>query len=104
MIEIGKYFTVVSAELIGTKTQIFGLVIRYHFLPANREVITFLINPYYGFLSNFIGLPKEEKRNSFKKLLVNQSVKETYLYLEKAKKLNQISSLVEYLSEGIGFF
>lgn len=36
MIEIGKYFTVVSAELIGTKTQIFGLVIRYHFLPANK--------------------------------------------------------------------
>jgi hypothetical protein len=70
MIEIGKYFTVVSAELIGTKTQVFGLVIRYGFLPTNKEVITFLINPYYRFLSNFITLSKEDKRNCFKKLLV----------------------------------
>ena len=59
MIEIGKYFTVVSAELIGTKNQIFGLVVRYNFLPANKEIITFLINPYYGFLANFITLPKD---------------------------------------------
>jgi hypothetical protein len=59
MIEIGKYFTVVSAELIGTKNQIFGLVVRYNFLPANKEIITFLINLYYGFLANFITLPKD---------------------------------------------
>ncbi len=70
MIEIGKYFTVVSAELIGTRTQVFGLIIRYGFLPLNKEIVTFLINPYCGFLANFITLPKDDKKNSFKKLLV----------------------------------
>jgi len=35
-------------------------------------------------------------------LLIEESVKQTYLYLERSKKLNQVSSLIEYLSEGLG--
>jgi len=58
MIEIGKYITTVSAEIIGSKREIIGLVIRYHFLPANISIITLLVNPYFGFLKKLVEMHK----------------------------------------------
>lgn len=58
MIEIGKYWTVCSAEIIGSKKTVYGIVIRYAFLPMNKDYVTFLRNPYCGFLSGLISMSK----------------------------------------------
>jgi hypothetical protein len=58
MIEIGKYWTVCSAEIIGSKRMVYGVVIRYAFLPMNKDYVTFLRNPYCGFLRELILMTK----------------------------------------------
>jgi hypothetical protein len=94
MVEYGRYFTPVSAELIGSKDTIWALIIRYYDLAYNDEKITVLMNPYNQLLKDFFKLPKGEKDSVLNNLLINQSVKETFLWLKKMNKANQRISLI----------
>ena len=46
MIEYGKYFSVVSAELVGSSSRIWALVIRFYDLAYLQYSICVIMNPY----------------------------------------------------------
>ena len=50
MTEYGKYFSVVTAELIGSKERVWALVIRLYDMAFLKYKVTVLMNPYQGFL------------------------------------------------------
>ncbi len=76
-----------SAELIGSKERIWGMIIRFYDLAFVGEKITVLINPYSEFLQMAVSASQTEKNKILKNLLVGESVKETYNWLKKANKL-----------------
>lgn len=59
MIEYGKYYSVVSAELIGSRERVWGLVIRFYDLGFMRDNITLMMNPYHDFLQDVISSSRE---------------------------------------------
>ena len=75
MIEYGRYFSVVSAEVIGSRERVWAMVIRYYDQAYVSERVTVLMNPYYEFLQCLISASQEEKTQIMKHLLVNESVK-----------------------------
>ena len=61
MIEYGKYYSVVSAELVGSRERIWALVIRFYDLGFMRDNITLMMNPYNDFLQDVITSSREEQ-------------------------------------------
>lgn len=76
-----------SAELIGSKERIWGLIIRFYDLAFVGEKITVLLNPYFEFLQCAVNSSQMEKNKILRNLLIGESVKETYNWLKKANKL-----------------
>jgi hypothetical protein len=50
MIEYGKYYSVVSAEVVGSKERAWAMIIRFYDLAYVNTKITVLTNPYHEFL------------------------------------------------------
>lgn len=46
MVEYGKYFSSVSAELVGSKNRIWALIIRFYDLAFLRYNMVIMMNPY----------------------------------------------------------
>lgn len=59
MIEYGKYYSVVTAELIGSRERVWALVIKFYDLAFLNYKITVLINPYHGFLEGIINSTRD---------------------------------------------
>lgn len=78
-----------SAELIGSKERIWGMIIRFYDLAFVGEKITVLLNPYFEFLQCVVSSSQVEKNKILKNLLIGDSVKETYNWLKKANKLER---------------
>lgn len=47
MIEYGKYYSVVSAELVGSRERVWALVIRYYDMAFVGQKLTVMMNPYH---------------------------------------------------------
>jgi hypothetical protein len=60
----------VSAELVGSKERIWGMVIRFYDLAFVAEKITVLINPYFEFLLCVITSSQSDKNRILKNLLI----------------------------------
>lgn len=97
MIEYGRYYSVVSAELVGSQDRIWALVIRFYDMAALAYRVTVLMNPYDGFLKNLVGAKHQEQGLAMRNLLVGESVRETVLWLKRTNQLGTRLSLVEYL-------
>ena len=54
MIEYGKYFSVVSAELVGSAERIWALVVKFYDLAYMKESVSVLMNPYNDFLQHVV--------------------------------------------------
>ena len=50
MVEYGKYFSVVTAELIGSNDRVWALVIRMYDMAFLNYKVAVMMNPYQGFL------------------------------------------------------
>lgn len=70
MIEYGKYFSVVTAELIGSRERVWALVIKFYDLAFLNYKVTVLMNPYHQFLEGIINSPREDQLKVMKNLLV----------------------------------
>lgn len=46
------------------------MLIRYNFLPANKDIVTLLMNPYPGFLAHIINMKIDEKKKILRKMLI----------------------------------
>jgi len=88
MVEYGKYYTVVSAELVGSRERVWALVIRWYDLAFINEKITIMMNPYHDFLQGIIKSSSEQQTQILKNLLVNESVKDTFNWLKRTNKLD----------------
>ncbi len=86
-INYGKYYSVVSAELVGSRERVWALVIRFFDMAYLGYKVTVLMNPYSSFLENAIKGSKEEKSQILNNLLLEESVKETYLWLRQKGKV-----------------
>jgi hypothetical protein len=58
MIPYGKYFSVVTAELVGSNERIWALVIKLYDLAYMNYKVTVLMNPYHDFLESVTRNPK----------------------------------------------
>jgi hypothetical protein len=97
MIEYGKYFSVVSAELVGSEERIWALLIRFYDLAYLKDSVTVMMNPYNDFLKHVIKGPHEDQMQILRNLLIGESVRETVNWLKKAGKLDKRINLFEYL-------
>ena len=88
MIEYGKYFSVVNTELVGSGQRVWALVVRFYDLAYMRYSTCVMINPYEGFLQNIVEDREEEREKVLRNLLVDQSVKSTYIWLKERQKVN----------------
>lgn len=75
MIEYGKYFSVVTAELVGSKERVWALVIKYYDMAHLNYKVTVMMNPYHDFLEHIINGTKEEQAQVMKNMLIGESVK-----------------------------
>jgi hypothetical protein len=75
MIEYGRYFSVVSVELIGSKERVWALVFKFYDLAHLCYRTWVLMNPYEGFLKGIAST------QILTKLLIGGSVRETVLWL-----------------------
>ena len=60
-IEYGKYMSLVSAELVGSRERIWALVIRFYDLAHVTSKVTVMMNPYHDFMAPVIEARQEEK-------------------------------------------
>ena len=97
MIEYGKYYSVVSAQLVGSKDRVWALVLRFYDMAFINYKVTLLMNPYQNFLKGVIDASKAEQGRTIRSLLIGKSVKETMLYLKKKGRLGVRLNLFEYL-------
>jgi hypothetical protein len=88
MIEYVKYYTAVSAELVGSTERVWALIIRFYDLAFLTEKITIMMNPYHDFLQGIIKCSSEQKDQILKNILVNESVKDTFNWLKRTNKLD----------------
>lgn len=99
MMEYGKYFSVVSAELVGSGQRVWALVIRFYDLAYMRYATTVLMNPHEGFLLQAVSGSEEERAQIMRNLLIGESVRTTYMWLKDKQKTNCRLNMFEYLVE-----
>lgn len=92
----GKYKTPVIAELIGTKTRIWGISIRYYEQFNTREVSTFILNPYYELLAPIIKLNPSERKKILIDQLLSGSVSATYTKLLQKGFVGKTINIINY--------
>lgn len=54
MIEYGKYYSVVSVEVVGSKDKIWAMIVRFYDIAYVSQKITVMMNPYHEFLQCLI--------------------------------------------------
>lgn len=98
MVEYGKYYSVVSVELVGSRERVWAVVVRWYDLAYCSQKVTVMMNPYHDFLQGAIRATQEEKATIVRNLLVGESVRETFNWIKKNNRLDRRLNLFEYLN------
>lgn len=97
----GKYYSIVSAEIVASRSRVFGLVIRHYDLSNCKNIVTFIYNPIHDLLLPILDMNMKDdskKRNKIlKSLLPEGGVSTAYNKLKNLKLIGSTLGLFTYL-------